>query len=170
MSDVVTRPSLEVEPLTKAAFAPWGEVIERDGAELRSINEGTTDRLHALAGVDVVAGGGRPIVSIFAGRRRPFPLSIAMLERHPLGSQSFVPLQAADWLVVVGDVDAADPRLRCFRARGDQGVNYAAGAWHHPLLILVPQQDFLVVDRDGPGDNCEEFAFPARSIAIEAPI
>ncbi len=156
---------LEVEPLTKAAFAPWGEVIERDGAEFRRINDGTTDRLHALA--HVAAGGGSPIVSIFAGRRRPFPLRVAVLERHPLGSQSFYPLQPADWLVVVGHIDADGARLRCLRARGDQGVNYAAGAWHHPLLILVPRQDFLVVDRDGPGDNCEEVAFPARLIAIE---
>ena len=161
--------ALAVEPLTKAAFAPWGEVIERAGAEVRVINDGTTDRLHALAGVDVAAQGGRPIVSIFAGRRRPFPLEVAMLERHPLGSQSFFPLQPADWLVVVGHLDAASPRLRCFRARGDQGVNYAPGAWHHPLLILVPRQDFLVVDRDGPGANCEEIAFPAQPIAIAAP-
>ena len=158
---------LAVERLTKAAFLPWGEVIEGEGAVRRTINDGTTDRFHALASVDVSTGGGRPIVSIFAGRRRPFPLGIAMLERHPLGSQSFYPLQPADWLVVVGDVDANGTRLRCFRARGDQGVNYAPGAWHHPLLILVPRQDFLVVDRDGPGDNCEEITFPARSIAIE---
>lgn len=158
--------NLEVEPLTKLAFAPWGEVVERDGAELRRINEGTTDRLHALAHVDVTAGGGRPIISIFSGRRRPLPLTIGMLERHPFGSQSFFPLQANDWLVVVGHADALDHSLRCFRARGDQGVNYAPGAWHHPLLVLVPHQDFLVVDRDGPGKNCEEVTFAARSVLL----
>ena len=157
--------ALEVEPLTKSAFAPWGDVIERDGAELRLINDGTTDRLHALSFVDVAAGGGHPIISIFAGRRRAFPLSIAMLERHPLGTQSFYPLQPADWLVVVGHAHGAG--LRCFGARGDQGVTYAAGAWHHPLLILVPHQDFLVVDRVGPGDNCEETAFAAVAIATD---
>jgi ureidoglycolate lyase len=156
---------LAVELLTKAAFAPWGEVIERDGAEQRVINEGTTSRLHALAAVDVGAAGGRPIISIFAGRRRPFPLSIAMLERHPLGSQCFFPLQAFDWLVVVGhvSVDGA-PDLRCFRASGRQGVSYAIGAWHHPLLILQSKQDFLVIDRDGPGANCEEIVFPETRI------
>ena len=160
---------LAIEPLTKAAFAPWGEVIEREGAELRLINEGTTDRLHGLASVDVATGGGRPIVSIFAGRRRPFPLSISMLERHPLGSQCFFPLQAFDWLVVVGDVSAQGaPDLRCFRASGDQGVSYAAGTWHHPLLILRERQDFLVVDREGPGANCDEIAFPGASIHVEA--
>ena len=145
---------LRVEPLTPAAFRPYGEVLQRDGAELRPINEGTTDRLHALAGIE--ADGGRAIVSIFVGRRRPFPLTITMLERHPLGSQCFFPLQPFDWLVVVGD--AGTEHLRCFRARGDQGVNYRTGVWHHPLLVLQATQDFLVVDRDGAGCNCVETA------------
>jgi ureidoglycolate lyase len=163
--------TIEIEPLTKAAFARYGEVIEREGAERRLINEGTTDRFHALARAET--GAGQAIVSIFHGRRRPFPLVIAMMERHPLGSQAFVPLEPWDWLVVVSDAlgapDAAG--LRCFRARGDQGVNYRAGAWHHPLLVLRPTQDFLVVDRDGPGQNLEEVWFPdqAGTIALDAP-
>lgn len=157
---------IPVEPLTKAGFAPFGEVLERDGAELRVINGGTTDRLHALAAVDVAAGGGRPIVSIFAGRRRPLPLEIAMLERHPLGTQCFFPLQPHGWLVVVGHFVEGAPVLRCFRARGDQGVSYGVGVWHHPLLVLVPAQDFLVVDREGPGANCDEVAFPAVHIDL----
>lgn len=162
---------LIVEPLTKAVFLPYGEVLERNGAEVRSINGGTTDRFHALASVDMTAGGGRPIVSIFAGRRRSFPLMIGMLERHPLGSQCFFPLQPFDWLVVVGDVAAGQtgPNLRCFRARGDQGVSYRVNAWHHPLLILQPTQDFLIVDREGQGSNCEETTFPGVKINIAAP-
>ena len=158
---------LAIESLTKAAFAPYGEVMERAGAEMRSINEGTTDRLHALAAVEV--GDGRSIVSIFAARRRAFPLEIRMLERHPLGSQCFFPLQPADWLVVVGEFSGDIPHLRCFRARGDQGVNYGVGIWHHPLLILRETQDFLVVDRDGAGVNCEERAFAPVWIDIAAP-
>ena len=164
----MTPPPLEALPLTKAAFAPYGTVIERDGAECRSINEGTTDRLHALARADI--GAGLAILSIFAGRRRPFPLRIAMMERHPLGSQAFVPLQPWDWLVVVTDAAGApDPaRLVCFRARGDQGVNYAKGVWHHPLLILQPRQDFLVMDREGDGSNLEEIWFPDRAVSLAA--
>lgn len=158
---------LALEPLTKAAFAPYGEVVERDGAELRAINEGTTDRLHALTSVEV--GNGRSIVSIFAGRRRTVPLEIRMLERHPLGSQCFFPLQPFDWLVVVGSFVGDTPTLRCFRARGDQGVNYGVGIWHHPLLILRETQDFLVVDRDGAGDNCEERAFAPVWIDVAMP-
>lgn len=159
---------LAVEPLTKAAFAPYGEVLERDGAALRLINEGTTDRLHALARVEATADGGHPVVSIFAGRRRPLPLSVALLERHPLGSQCFFPLQPFPWLVVVGDhaEDPARRRLRCFRAGGEQGVNYRAGTWHAPLLILEDEQDFLVVDREGPGANLEEIPFAPVPVAL----
>ena len=159
---------LAVEPLTKAAFAPFGDVLERAGAAVRVINDGTTDRLHALAPVDAAADGGWPIVSIFQGRRRPFPLRIAMMERHRLGSQAFVPLQPRPWLVVVAEGADAPTGFRAFLARGDQGVSYRRGTWHHPLLILGPTQDFLVVDRDGPGDNLEEVDLGAASFHLDA--
>lgn len=146
--------ALVMEPLTKAAFAPFGTVIERDGAEIRMINEGTTTRYHALSGVDVAAGGGTAILSIFDGTPRPVPIEISMMERHPIGSQAFMPLSDHDWLVVVaptnGDDSAPDFNgLRCFHARGDQGVSYAPHVWHHPLLVRQPQ-DFLIADRAGP--------------------
>jgi ureidoglycolate lyase len=146
--------ALVMEPLTKAAFAPFGTVIERDGAEIRMINEGTTTRYHALSGVDVAAGGGTAILSIFAGTPRSVPIEISMMERHPIGSQAFMPLLDHDWLVVVaptnGDDSAPDFNgLRCFHARGDQGVSYAPHVWHHPLLVRQPQ-DFLIADRVGP--------------------
>ena len=93
--------TLAIEPLTKAGFAPFGTVIERDGAEILMINEGTTTRYHALSDVDVASGGGRPILSIFAGTPRPVPIAISMMERHPLGAQAFMPLSDREWLVVV---------------------------------------------------------------------
>ena len=147
---------LFIEPLTREAFAPFGEVIETAGAESFPINEGTTTRFHALATADPGADG-QAIVSIFRGTRRPDPIAIRMLERHPLGSQAFMPLAAYDWLVVVAEEPKASA-LRCLRAHGEQGVNYARGVWHHPLLVLVPVQDFVVVDRAGPGENLEERA------------
>lgn len=159
--------TLRPEPLTKAAFAPFGEVIETAGCVTREINEGFALRRHALAQIDVAAGGGRPIVSIFEATRRPSPVRIDMLERHPLGSQAFFPLSPDDWLVVTAE-GAAEPdlaTLRCFRASGRQGVNYAPGAWHFPVLILVERQDFLVVDRDGDGANLDEWAFPPEAVA-----
>jgi ureidoglycolate lyase len=152
---------LSVEPLSKSAFAPFGDVIEFDGAETRSINEGFATRFHDLARIEPGAEG-RAILSLFKAVQRPFPITIGMLERHPLGSQAFYPLSRDDWLVVVAEGSAAPDlaTLRCFKASGEQGVNYAAGTWHFPVLILVPSQSFLVVDRAGPGANLEEFAFP----------
>jgi len=161
--------SLAIEPLTRAAFAPFGEVLEMAGASPRMINEGTTERYHALAQVDVGSESGKAIVSLFRASRRPLPILIGMLERHPLGSQAFYPLQPDDWLVVVGEGKARpEPgRIRCFRATGGQGVNYARNVWHHPVLILAPRQDFIVVDREGPGNNLEECWFePADRLAI----
>ena len=149
---------LKVEPLTRAAFAPFGEVLETAGVAPRMINEGTTERYHALGHANVDAEGGRAILSLFRASFRGLPFRLRLLERHPLGSQAFYPLSADDWLAVVGGgVARPDPAsLRCFRATGAQGVNYARNAWHHPLLILAPAQDFLVIDREGPGNNLEE--------------
>jgi len=154
-------PILPIRPLDKWAFAAFGDVIEIAGATEIPINQGTTIRYDSLAGVDVAAKGGVPHLSIFRGTRRPVPIEIHLMERHPLGSQAFMPLQAHDWLVVVADGnktgDAPDfSSLVCFRAGGDQGVSYHRGVWHHPLLILVPEQDFLIVDRKGDGHNLDE--------------
>ena len=156
-------PTLAIEPLTRAAFARFGEVIEADGVVPLIINEGTTRRFHDLARIDTAAGGGHTIVSIFAATARPLPLAIRMLERHPLGSQAFVPLDAADWLVVVGEGTVLpDPEsIRCFRASGQQGINYRPNCWHHPVLCLAAKQRFLVIDRDGPGNNLDEVWFDA---------
>ncbi|MEM6682005.1 MAG: ureidoglycolate lyase [Pseudomonadota bacterium] len=159
--------SLPIEPLTKAAFAPFGTVIEAEGAERLSINQGTTERFHALAQLDVGEDGGIPILSIFKAQARAFPIQIVMMERHPLSSQAFFPLSFHDWLVVVS-TQPHPKALRAFLARGDQGVQYARGVWHHPLLVMQPQQDFLVADRAGSGDNLQEHWFSAGQAAYLA--
>ncbi len=152
---------LPVEPLTGLAFAPFGRVIETDGADSYLINEGTTRRFHALASADAGAGG-EAVLSIFRASAWPQPIEIKMLERHPLGAQAFVPVEPSPWLIVVAD--RAEPAAcRAFAARGNQGAQVAAGIWHHPLLVMQPTQDFLVVDRfgpeDAPGANLEEYWF-----------
>ena len=152
---------LPVEPLTRAAFAPFGDVVETDGARHFEINNGSTTRFHDLARVDVEAEGGHVLVNIFRARPLPMPLTVAMMEKHPLGSQAFVTLEAAPFLVVVappGDRVAPED-LRAFLAEGGQGVNYAPGVWHHPVIALDREIDFLVIDRGGPGDNLAEFFF-----------
>lgn len=156
MSETLTR--LTVEPLTVEAFSPFGDVISAAHAQRQfTINGGNTERYHDLAHIDP-GPDGRVIVSIFRGQPRQLPFTVQMVERHPLGSQAFVPLSGGRYLVVVAPAGDA-PRvenLRVFLARGDQGVNYARGVWHHPLLALDGVSDFLVIDRAGEGPNCDE--------------
>lgn len=148
---------LTIEPLTQAAFAPFGTVIEADPASMRLINGGSTERFHALAYADVSGEGARVAINIFRGQPRSFPYSLTMMERHPLGSQSFSPLDPRPWLAVVAPDDGGKPGFpRVFAATGSQGVNYARNVWHHPLMAVGGISDFLVVDRDGPGNNLVE--------------
>jgi ureidoglycolate lyase len=149
---------LTVELLTREAFAPFGGVIELDHAQHFAINDGTAERYHDLANVDVCEHGGRPLISVFRGQPRRLPFEVKMLERHPLGSQAFIPIDKRPYVVVVAQERELHPeKLRTFITRGWQGVNYAKGIWHHPLIALEEVTDFLVVDRGGKGDNLEEW-------------
>ena len=155
--------ALRIERLTREAFAPFGDVIELSGAKHFGINGGTTERYHDLAGVDLGPAGGRALVNVFRGQPRQLPYGVTMLERHPLGSQAFIPLKETPYLVVVapaGELDVS--RMRAFVSEGWQGVNYARGVWHHPLLALHEVSDFVVVDRGGEGENCEERDLPGE--------
>jgi len=145
------------EPLTQAAFEPFGDVISADdSAHHFPINDGYTERYHDLAKVDVLENGGRAIVSIFRSTPLAQPVAIKMMERHPLSSQAFMPLDNRPYLVVVAPAGELDERqIKVFLANGKQGVNYHAGTWHHFCLALHEQSDFLVVDRGGEGKNCD---------------
>lgn len=152
--------SLDIHPLTKTAFAPFGDVIELDPATMRYINGGNTERFHALAVAEAAGEGARVIVNLFRGQPRSFPYEVGMMERHPLGSQSFSPLVDRPFLVVVSEDEGGKPgRPQVFLASGGQGVNYRRNVWHHPLMALDEPSTFVVVDRDGPGNNLEEFFF-----------
>ena len=160
--------TLAPRPLTRAAFAPFGDVIQAEGAGAK-INDGTCVRFNDLARVETDPSGAAGL-SVFRAAPRRLPLRIEMLERHPLGSQAFVPLDRREFIVVVASPESdsesgpARPDLRslcAFRAAPGQGVNFHRGAWHHPLIALEAASDFLVADRVGPGENCEVFSFPA---------
>ena len=157
--------TLTVEALTREQFQPFGDVIEATSAAHNfAINSGYAQRFHDLARVDVASGSGRPLINIFRAQPRSLPFQLLLMERHPLGSQAFMPLSALPYLVVVAapapTLDVA--QIRCFLAAPGQGVNYARGTWHHPLIALHAPCDFLVIDRGGqPGDanqglNCDE--------------
>lgn len=149
--------------LTREDFAPFGDVIEARGVEHFAINAGTSERFNDLADIDVQENSGRVLVNIFRAQPQSLPISIKALERHPLSSQAFVPLRPLPFLLVVAppgdDLDIAT--LRVFITDGHQGINFRRGVWHHPL-ISTEEADFLVIDRGGPGDNCDVVSLPEK--------
>lgn len=157
MTRAEDNPILRVEALTAVAFAPFGDVIESANAkQVYPVNDGSAQRFHDLADVDTATKDGRTLVSIFRAAPRQLPFAIMMLERHPLGSQAFVPLNGHPYLIAVAESPQHRPRV--FLADHGQGVNYRRGTWHHPLIALEAVSDFLVIDRGGAGNNCDEQA------------
>lgn len=146
--------------LTAENFAPFGDVLDTSGEGHYPINGGMTERYHALARPEATGPGGHVLISIFKGKPYDFPLSLKMVERHPLGSQAFMPLSPRPFLVIVCHDESGRPgKPHAFLAGPGQGVNYPAGRWHGVLTPIGEPQDFLVVDRGGAGNNLEEFFF-----------
>lgn len=147
---------LPVEPLTAQAFAPFGDVLEAAGAPDRLINQGMCGRWHDRARLDFGADG-RAGISVFRAEPRALPLQIEMLERHPKGSQAFIPMGADPFLVIVAP-DAGDRpgAPRAFLTAPGQGVNYLRAVWHGVLTPLHAPGLFTVIDRIGPSANLEE--------------
>jgi len=153
------------DALTRDAFAAFGEVIET-GSDPALINAGTSQRHHDLARIET--GDGRPGLSVFRAVAQEVPLRVEMLERHPLGSQAFVPLDRGRMLIVVAapgpPPDAS--AIRVFVSDGRQCINLKPGTWHHPLVALDRDGEFLVVDRIGAGENCDVVHL-ARPILVD---
>jgi ureidoglycolate lyase len=158
---------LVAAPLTAAAFAPFGDVIETEGRAHYPINAGTAQRYNDLAKVEVSAAGGHPMISIVSAEAVALPLRLRLMERHPLSSQAFIPLSSTPFLVVVAPSGTLDiENIRAFLSNGRQGVNYRTGTWHHPLLALERTTEFLIVDRGGDGDNCDEKSLGQTEIVV----
>jgi ureidoglycolate lyase len=158
-----------VEPLTRLAFSPFGQVIEIAGAHHYPINGGMTERYHDLARIELGGPDPRPLLSIFRGQPYALPLELRMVERHPLGSQAFYPLSDRPFLVIVAADRHGTPEApRAFLTAPGQGVNIAMNTWHGVLTPLAAASDFLVVDRGGEGNNLEEYFFPEPHPVIRA--
>ena len=145
MTEIIVR----AVALTAEGFAPFGDVIETEGHAGRWINDATCRRFDDLAQVDVVEAGGRPLISIFEADPRQLPLRAGLLERHPLSSQAFYPLDPWPFLVIVAEAGPhpLPARIRAFLTSGRQGVNFRRNTWHHSLVALGRVSRFLVVDR-----------------------
>lgn len=151
MSEIVAQ------ALTAEAFAPFGDVLEATGAPDKLINEGYCERFDDRARLDF-GPDGRAGVSIFNAVPRALPYTLTLLERHPEGSQAFIPMGGQDWLVIVAPDEGDKPGTPlAFRANAHQGVNFHRGTWHGVLTPLHAPGLFAVVDRIGDGANLQEY-------------
>jgi ureidoglycolate lyase len=147
------------EPLTADAFAPFGEVLEAVGAPDRIINQGLCGRFHDRARLDF-GPDGRAGISIFLAEPRTLPYRLDMVERHPEGSQAFLPMTEHPFLVIVAPDDGGGPGTpRAFLTNGAQGINFRRATWHGVLTPLAVPGLFAVVDRIGLTPNLEEHWF-----------
>jgi ureidoglycolate lyase len=164
MSDSPATTLLHPEPLTKHGFHEFGDVIETDGARHFSMNADALERYYDLADIDVGVDSGekaRAVISIVETKQvATLPYRIEVMERHPLGSQAFIPLDEHPQLIVVAPAtDELDlSGLRAFYSSGRQGINYRRGVWHMPMIALDAGQRWLIIDRMGSGSNCDEVA------------
>ena len=154
---------IHTEPLTAAVFAPFGDVLEATG-DFRLINAGLCRRHHDRARIDTADAG--PGISIFQAEPRALPYSFDLIERHPEGSQAFLPMTGHPFLVIVADGPQAIPRA--FLTNGAQGINLHRGIWHGVLTPLHAPGLFAVVDRIGTTPNLEEFRYPALWTVVQA--
>lgn len=149
---------LKTAPLTAEAFAPYGDLIEANGPPDRWINQGRCGRYHDRARLDF--SDGRAGLSLFQARPETLPLTLRMVERHPMGSQAFVPMSADPFLVVVAaDEDGIPAVPKAFLTRSGQAINFHRGTWHGVLAPLAEPGVFAVIDRIGAGANLEEHWF-----------
>ena len=161
--------TLKPQPLTSERFAPYGDVIESVIDQAAAMNAERFERFDDLCGIDM-QDGGRVSVSIARCRvATSLPLRIDMVERHPLGSQAFVPLTPCRMVIVVAppgeSVTAGD--LRAFVTNGRQGINYHRGTWHMPLIAFDTGREFLIIDRLGDVPNCDAHNFDETIMLIE---
>ncbi|MDE9452012.1 ureidoglycolate lyase [Aliiroseovarius sp. Z3] len=153
----MSRPLIP-HPLTATAFAPFGEVIEVSGDPDKIINQGMCGRHHDLAQLDFADG--RAGISLFDAKARTFPHTVDMVERHPDGSQAFVPVSGTPMLVVVAEDQNGTPvNLRAFVSKPGQSINLHRGIWHGVLAPIEKPGQFIVIDRIGDGPNLQEHWF-----------
>ena len=150
MNEKIIKPIL----ITKENFAKYGDMISTKDIEPLEINNGYAKRYDGIANLNTSSDNGKTTISIFSALKRSFPMKIDMMEKHPLGSQAFIPMKETTFLTFVapeGEIPNLD-KIQSFVIPKGKGINYKAGIWHFPL-ISTEDMNFLVVDRNGSGDN-----------------
>ena len=145
---------IKPKPITKENFSKFGDMITTKNIKPLEINNGYAKRFDNIAKLDTSNENGETTISIFSALKRSFPMKIDMMEKHPLGSQAFIPMKETNFLTLVAP-EGKKPdleKIESFIIPNGIGVNYNTGVWHFPL-ISTEDMDFLVVDRKGSGDN-----------------
>ncbi|WP_019903592.1 ureidoglycolate lyase [Methylobacterium sp. 77] len=156
----MTGRHIVAQSLTAEAFAPFGAVIDKAAVDPRPMNAGKARRFHDLAALRATGEDARVVIGLVEAEPYALPLRVSLVERHPLGSQAFMPLNAAPFLVVVCPDEGGRPgRPQAFVTAPGQGICYDLGIWHGVLTPFGEPQEFLVVDRAGAGVNLEEVSF-----------
>lgn len=149
--------ALKCKPLTAEAFAPFGDVLCPEGDPDKIINQGLCGRWHDKARLDFADGA--PGISLFRAELRALPYVLDLVERHPDGSQAFIPMDPEPFLVTVApDAGGVPGPVRAFLTAPGQGINLHRGVWHGVLTPLAGSGRFAVIDRIGTGPNLEEHA------------
>ena len=157
--------TIVIEPISSDAFAPFGDVLDISGDPDKIINQGMCGRYHDRAHLDFTDG--RAGVSLFQAQVRELPYQLDLVERHPQGSQCFVPMAQVPFLVIVASDDNGTPvRPRAFLTQAGQAINFHRGTWHGVLTPLHAPGLFAVIDRIGDGANLEEFYFDQPHIVV----
>ena len=161
-----------IEPISAEAFAPFGDLMEAKGGPTKIINQGFCGRYHDLAALDIVpdADQGRPGISLFDAKPRELPYQLDMMERHPLGSQAFIPMSMNGFLIIVAEDAGGKPaRPHAFISKAGQAINFHRNVWHGVLTPLYAPGLFAVIDRIGTADNLEEIWFEQPYMVCPAP-
>jgi len=164
MNNIIIKPKM----INKENFKKFGDMITTNGIKPLEINDGYAKRYDGIATLDAKKDNGESIISIFSALKRSFPMKVDMMEKHPLGSQAFIPMKETTFLAFVspeGDKPDLD-KVEAFIIPKGVGVNYNAGIWHFPL-IATEDMDFLVVDRKGEGDNLVLHDLNDENITLE---
>ncbi|MDA7769797.1 ureidoglycolate lyase [Candidatus Pelagibacter sp.] len=164
MTILVIKP----KPINKENFKNFGDMITTDDIKPLEINDGYAKRYDGIANLDAKKDDGESIISIFSALKRSFPMKVDMMEKHPLGSQAFIPMKETTFLAFVApEGDKPDlNKAEAFIIPKGVGVNYNAGIWHFPL-IATEDMNFLVVDRKGDGDNLVLHDLNKENITLE---
>ena len=154
--------------INRKNFNPYGDLISSDDIDYIDINAGYAKRFDNLANIDTLNGEGKTIVSIFSALKRTFPMKIDMMEKHPLGSQAFIPMKETTFLSFVAPPGESPEisKIQSFIVPPKTGINYKPGIWHFPL-ISTEDTNFLVIDRKGNGNNLVIHKFEKEKIILE---